>query len=132
MPEDWNAIAAEVAEAIQSVSDVSQPGGFPIVLRRAGATTGPAWDPQAGAPVDHVLHAVESVRELRDMNGTLIGQTVRTLTVTAIPGIVPADDDRIAVGVAVAGDDATWAEIAEVRPLAPAGVAVLYEIDLRD
>jgi hypothetical protein len=33
MPETWDAIAAEVSDAIRSVSDVSQPNGYPVTLR---------------------------------------------------------------------------------------------------
>ncbi|MET3587854.1 hypothetical protein ABID21_003985 [Pseudorhizobium tarimense] len=36
MPDDWNAIAAEVADAIRSVSDISQPNGYPVTLRMPG------------------------------------------------------------------------------------------------
>lgn len=130
MAEDWNAIAEEVAEAIRSVSDTSQPGGYPAVLRRAGPVTGDEWNPTPSAPTYLTIHVIEDSREMRDANGTLIGQTVRTLTTTAVPGIVPSDDDTIAVGVSDGASATEWLEIAAVRPLAPAGVAVLYEIDL--
>lgn len=128
--EDWNAIAAEVADAIRSVSDVSQPGGFPIILRKQASSGGDPWNPAFTNATDYTLHAIETVREVRDANGTLIGQSVRTLTVTAIPDVVPASGDTIAVGVAVPDANTEWVQIAEVRPLAPAGIAVLFEIDL--
>ncbi|HEV7436870.1 MAG TPA: hypothetical protein VGO22_18705 [Pseudorhizobium sp.] len=136
MSEDWRAIAAEVADAIRSVSDVSQPHGYPVTLRISGAVTGPEWDPQPGEPVYKALYAVERFQEVRDASGTLIGQTRHTLTVTADPDAVPMKSHQVLIGQAVAYvDDATdkslpWVEIAEVRPLSPAGVAVLYEIDL--
>lgn len=60
-----------------------------------------------------------------------MGQTIRTLTCSAMV-VEPHDDWQIAVGVAQ--DDVTEAtpfeDILPVRPLAPAGVPVLYEIDL--
>ena len=131
--EDWSSIAAEVADAIRSVSDVSQPNGYPVTLRIPGAVSPDRpWDPEPGAPTYRTLHAVEGFQEIRDASGTLIGQTRHTLTVTADPDVVPMKSHQVAIGVTA--DDATeassWVEIIEVRPLAPAGVAVLYEIDL--
>lgn len=130
--EDWNAIAAEVAEAIRSVSDTSQPKGYPVTLRIPGEATGPEWDPQPGLPVYKTLYAVEDFQEVRDASGTLIGQTRHTLTVTADPDAVPMKSHQVAIGVTAedVAEDTAFIEIIEVRPLAPAGVAVLYEIDL--
>ncbi|HEV7435342.1 MAG TPA: hypothetical protein VGO22_10785 [Pseudorhizobium sp.] len=132
MPEDWNAISAEVADAIRSVSDVSQPSGYPVTLRIPGEVTGPEWDPQPGEPVYKTLYAVEGFQEVRDASGTLIGQTRHTLTVTADPDAVPMKSHQVAVGVKAedVGADTAFVEIIEVRPLAPAGVAVLYELDI--
>ncbi|CAD7023166.1 hypothetical protein REJC140_00115 [Pseudorhizobium endolithicum] len=131
--EDWNAIAAEVSDAIRSVSDISQPNGYPVTLRIPGEATGPEWDPQpGGGPTYKTLYAVEGFQEVRDASGTLIGQTRHTLTVTADPDAVPMKSHQVAIGVRaedVAADTA-FIEIIEVRPLAPAGVAVLYELDL--
>lgn len=132
MSEDWNAIAAEVEDAIRSVSDVSQRNGYPVTLRIPGEATGDPWDPQPGVPVYRTLYAVEGFQEVRDAAGTLIGQTRRTLTVTADPDAVPMKSHQVAIGVKAedAHGDSPWVEIAEVRPLAPAGVTVLYEIFL--
>ena len=77
-----------------------------------------------------------SDKELRDVNGTLIGMTKRTITISGAAGVVPSDDDKIVLGshltfLDAATDDAVaWQEIAAVRELAPAGVAVLYDMDL--
>lgn len=132
MSEDWSAIAAEVEDAIRSVSDVSQCNGYPVTLRIPGEATGDPWDPQPGVPVYRTLYAVEGFQEVRDASGTLIGQTRHTLTVTADPDAVPMKSHQVAIGVSaedVAADTA-FVEILEVRPLAPAGIAVLYEINL--
>lgn len=130
--EDWNAIAAEVAEAIRSVSDVSQTNGYPVTLRIPGTLTGPGWDPQIDPPTYKTLYAVEGFQEIRDASGTLIGQTRHTLTVTADPDAVPMKSHQVAIGIAAedADEQSGWVDIEEVRPLAPAGVAVLFEIDL--
>lgn len=132
MSEDWSSIAAEVSDAIRSVSDVSQPNGYPVTLRIPGEATGPEWDPQPGVPIYKTLYAVEGFQEIRDASGTLIGQTRHTLTVTADPGAVPMKSHQVAIGVKAEDvtADTAFVEIIEVRPLAPAGVPVLYEIDL--
>jgi hypothetical protein len=135
--ENWSGIAAEVDEALRSIADVSQPGGYPVTLRKVTVTGGNPFDPTSGTTtiVYHTLYAVEDNREVRDINGTLIGETRRTLMVNATR-VTPTDDDRVFVGEALQFQDGAtdeniaWVEIAAVRPLAPAGVAVLYEIDL--
>lgn len=130
MPENWNAIAAEVDEAIRSVADVA--GGYPAAIEMppAGAPAN-AWDPPSGSPTYHTVYCLEGVREIRDAAGTTILRTMRTLMISAT-GPAPAKGQRIAVGVSAddADEDSPWQEIEEVRPLAPAGVAVLYEVDL--
>lgn len=132
MPEDWNAIAAEVDAAIKSVADVGQPGGYPATLRLepAGAPANP-WDPPSGDPTYATVYVLEGVREIRDVNGTTVLQTMRTLTISAM-GTAPLKGMSVAVGVAAEGvtGSTIWNEIVEVRPLSPAGIAVLYEVDL--
>ncbi|WP_240233612.1 hypothetical protein [Devosia lacusdianchii] len=132
LPEDWSSIAAEVTDALRSVADTSQPGGYPATLRiPPGGPPANPWEPPSDLPTYAELVVVQDTRELKDVNGTLIGQTVRTLMCSAT-GVVPSDDWTIAVGVGVADvtDDTVFEEIMAVRPLAPAGIAILYEIDL--
>jgi hypothetical protein len=136
--EDWSSIAAEVEQAIRSIGDVSAPDGYPATLRkRPSGVPAKPYDPPTGLPTYYTVRVMVAERELRDINGTLIGQTKRTITISGAAGVVPSDDDRIAEGITAeqattAGDDAVaWQEIAVVRPLAPAGVAVLYECDIR-
>ena len=75
--------------------------------------------------------------ELRDINGTLIGMAKRTVTISGAAGVVPHDDDRIVLGmtsaqVTTAGDaNVAWRDLVSVKPLAPAGIAVLYELTLQ-
>lgn len=132
MPEDWNAIAAEVDAALKSVADVGQAGGYPATLKIAptGGPTNP-WDPPSGLPSYATVYVVEGVREIRDAAGTTVLQTLRTLMVSAV-GPVPSKGQQIAIGVAAAEvtQGTAWSEIAEVRPVSPAGVVVLYEVDL--
>lgn len=137
MSEDWNSVAAEVEQALASVGDVSQPGGYPATLRKpAGAAPANPWEPPSGDPTYHPVIVLVSDKELRDVNGTLIGMTKRTITISGAAGVVPSDDDKIVLGAhltfmdAATDDAVAWQEIAAVRPLAPAGIAVLYELDL--
>lgn len=132
MSEDWNAIALEVEEAIRSVGDVPQPDGYPVTLRIPGAITGPPYDPVEEPPIYKTLHCIEGYQEIRDQSGTLVGQTRHTLTVTAKTDAAPLKSYRVALGITAeeASEASQWVEIAEVRPLAPAAVAVLYDIDL--
>lgn len=133
MAEDWSAIAAEVAAAIRSVSDVSQPGGYPVTLRIPGAATGPEYDPVIGPPTYKTLYCVEGFQEIRDQSGTLIGQTRHTLTVTADPDAVPLKSHKVAIGITAeqANESSAWVEIVEIRPVKPAQIAIMYEIDIQ-
>ncbi|MDZ7904605.1 MAG: hypothetical protein U5N55_01565 [Cypionkella sp.] len=115
MPENWNAIASEVAAAIGDV-------GFAVTLRKR--TSGPAtpWDATGVTITDSELAVVDDRYRVFDAAGNLLQRSIRTLIVAAGDAI-PARADQ----VQVRGE---WFEIAEVRPLAPGGVDLLYEVDL--
>lgn len=137
MAEDWNSIAAEVEDALRSIGDVSQPNGYSATIRKDPSGPPPQpWEPPNGTPSYHKVIVLQSDKELRDINGTLIGETKRTITISGAAGVVPSDDDKIILGQGLDYVDAptdaalAWEEIMAVRPLAPAGVAVLYELDL--
>ena len=116
MSEDWAAIAGEVGAGLSEA-------GFTAMLIKAGTQTGPAYNPTFGAPSTHTITVVDTRERVRDQNGTLVGQTMRTLLVSAADGVVPSKNDKIAI-------DGKDHEISEVRPLAPGGVNVLYKVDL--
>jgi|TARA_A100001391_G_scaffold205427_1_gene206158 hypothetical protein len=139
MSEDWNAVAAEVEAALQSIGDTSEPNGHPAVIRKVvPGVVDPdePWVPVTDTITYHQVVVLISDTELRDINGTLIGQTKRTVTISGAAGVVPHDDDRIVLGmtsaqVTAAGDaNVAWKEIDTVKPLSPAGVAVLYDLTL--
>ncbi|MAN65360.1 hypothetical protein [uncultured Hyphomonas sp.] len=130
MAEDWASIAAEVEDAIRSVSDTSQPNGFPATIRKAGTTAGAnPWDPATGTPTYHTVWIVDGDRVIRDETGTRIERIERTLMVSAT-GTAIEDEDMIAVGIAAedASEATQWETIKEVRPVAPAGVVVYYSL----
>tara|TARA_R110001606_G_scaffold72640_1_gene167336 strand:+ start:5354 stop:5887 length:534 start_codon:yes stop_codon:yes gene_type:complete len=143
MAENWAAIAAEVDAALKSVG--STDAGFSATLMQSTTTGGEPWDPTGGTTVQtySTVTVVQGVREIRDLSGTVIIETRRTLMISAA-GVAPTKQHRIAVGVAAAEaqaaaeyaeatgfpDTTIYSEIIEVRPLSPAGIAVLYEVDL--
>ena len=130
MSEDWAGIAAEVDAAIKSIGSTDEGFACTIRIPPSGVHAGPG-EPPSGAPSYHTITVVDDRQRQRDINGTLVGTTRRTLTAGAL-GVVPLKQHRVAVGIKA--EDATeaspWEEILEVRPLSPAGTAVLYEIDL--
>lgn len=130
MAEDWAGIAAEVDAAIKSIGSTDE--GFPCTVRvpPAGVPAGPG-EPPSGEPTYFTITVVDDRQRQRDINGTLVGTTRRTLTAGALSG-VPTKACTIAVGIKAedAGPASPWEEILEVRPLSPAGVTLLYEIDL--
>ena len=137
MAPDWGTVAVEVDQALASIGDTSQPNGYPATLRKpAGTAPVNPWDPPPGDPTYHQVIVMVSDKELRDVNGTLIGMTKRTVTISGAAGVVPSDDDKIVLGahltfVDEATDEAVaWEEIMRVEPLAPAGVAVMYTLTL--
>lgn len=139
MAEDWSKVAQEVEAALASIGDASQPNGYPATIRRVvPGTPDPStpWIPGEPTITYTAVIALQSDKELRDINGTLIGMTKRTVTISGAAGIAPTDDDTILLGGALtfvdAADDAShaWEEIQAVRALAPAGITVLYDLDL--
>lgn len=108
------------ADADELIDEFGQDG----FLRRR-TTTGPDYDPQEGEPVDHpVVFAVLDYTK-GEIDGTRILATdkkvylaVRDLAVT--PGL----DDLLVVG-------GIPHSIIQVKPLAPAGTVVFWELQVR-
>lgn len=126
-------IAAEVAAALAEAGEAIGNGPLICTLRKAGAG-GPTkpWDTTpADDPGLHELVAVDEYQQIRDAAGTLTGEQIRKLTVNAT-GAVPEKADRIAIGVAKAdvAADTLFEEIKMVRPVAPGGVALMFELEL--
>lgn len=129
MSEDWASVAAEVAEAIRSVGETDD--GYPAAIRREIVTGGTSFDPVT-TPTYTTVHVIESNERVRSADGSYVDMSRRTLTVTAVPGFEPQKSDTVAVGITEteATESSDWRTITEVRPLSPAGTALLYELDL--
>jgi hypothetical protein len=127
--EDWAAIAAEVDEAIKSVASTDE--GYPATIRSQSSTGGDPWEPTTSTAYT-TIRVIEEDRRVRSADGTYVDMVKRTLTTASKAGFVPKKSDEIAVGITAseASDSSDWLVITEVRALAPAGVAVLYEIEL--
>lgn len=126
-------IAAEIAAALAEAGEATGAGPLVCTLRKP-ATGGPEtpWDTTPAGPPDlHELVAVDEYQQIQDASGTLTGQQIRKLTVNAT-GAVPQKADQIAIGVAKADvtADTRFEEIEVVRPVAPGGVALMYELEL--
>lgn len=112
MSEDWAAIAAEVADAIVSV-------GFTATLERQCETDGS----EGGAEYATVgeITVIDDTITKRDAGGMVTGST-RVLTIKG-NGTVPAKGWRVKVR-------GTWHRIAAVKPLAPGGIDLLFDLGL--
>lgn len=130
-------IVAEVAAALAEAGEATGTGPMISTIRRASsAPTEPQnpWDEPASPanpPQLFAVTGVEDIRDVRDMTGMLVGIQKRTLTIEAT-GVAPLKSDTIAVGVAP-GDvtaQTVFEEILSVKPLAPGGVALLFELEL--
>ena len=113
MAEDWQAVAAEVAQAIAEV-------GFAATLEEPGAMTGTDADPTYGPPSLFPVTVIDSMIRKRDGNG-MVTQTVRQLMMAAT--VAPAKGWRVEVR-------GKWHRIAEVMPLAPGGVDLMFKCEL--
>lgn len=110
--------------------------GQPATLRKI-ENVGDEWTPTQ-TETDTTITAVDLNEQVRDNSGTLVGRTRRTLYVSTSAGIAPAKGDKVFVGLdkgAVAAlteqeQSEVIHEVDEVRPLAPGGTDVFWEVDL--
>lgn len=113
MAENWAAVAAEVADALAEV-------GFAAVLEQPGTETGPDYGPTPGAVTNHAITVIDDQIRRRDGTGT-VTETVRVLTMAAT--VTPVKGWRVQVRGA-------FHRIAQVMPLAPGGVDLLFDVEL--
>lgn len=101
--------------------------GATATLRRSETTGGNAWDPGSGTTVttDYSVTAVVLEYANRDIDGSLVQQGDKRVYVSAkgLPAI-PAVTDTLVI-------DGTTYRIIGVKPLRPAAVTVLYDVQAR-
>ena len=96
--------------------------GQVATLVKPGTMTGPEWSPTPGPATEHTITAVDENALRRDVSGTLIGEAVHALMVSTSAGVTPEQADRVRLA------DGRTLEITEVRPLAPGGVVLLWQV----
>lgn len=100
--------------------------GQSATLTKGNGVTGPAYKPTGYTDgAEHTIKAVDLNRMERDASGALTTQTRRTLYISTegLSGVDVEKGDCVTIG-------SNKHEIEEVRPLAPAGVTVMWECDL--
>jgi hypothetical protein len=113
MSEDYDAIADEVAEAIADE-------GFDCVLTKITRGSDLPWDDTADTSTDSTVKVVETKPRKVYRDNMLVGH-FRVLLMGA--GIEPAMGDQITVL-------GKKHKIEAVQRIAPAGVAVLYKVEI--
>ncbi|MBA86130.1 MAG: hypothetical protein CML69_15565 [Rhodobacteraceae bacterium] len=129
-------IAAEIAEALSEAGEAVGQGEYIATLTRKGTES--ASDPNAGTPWGDaatgnepepdtydvtILDEGSKTRHNRDDKGVLVPRTARVLTIAAT-GEAPQMGDVITLA------DGKH-EIASVNRVAPGGVALLFEVELK-
>lgn len=115
MPENWDAIAAEVVEGIGEV-------GVAANIVRKGAQTGPAYNPTFGPDELFPVTIVYDEYDTDEIDGTLILATDLKIMMTAV-GVVPTPADKLRA-------DKDYS-IQRVKPLQPGGTPVMWELQCR-
>lgn len=95
--------------------------GQTATLLKPGEMVGPEWDREPGLATEYTITVVDENNMRRDMSGTLIGEAVHALIVSTSARVEPEQADRVRIGGRVL-------EITEVRPLAPGGTVLLWEV----
>ncbi len=101
-------------------------------LRKPGAASGTAYDPTVGAPVNWPIIVIESNKQIRNREGTLVegaGLSIKVST-EGLTFVTPTKGDTIMMGPTPYVEEMTEYKILEVRAKQPGGVVVLYDIDL--
>lgn len=133
-------IAAKVSAGLVRAATATGEGRFYGTLKRkasGGSEPTNPWDAEAngtGEPTLHEISGLQTKKQIRDRDGTLIGKTMTVLLVDPTDGVTPLKSDVVAVGVRQADvdDDTVFHEIADVEVVSPSGTALLYKIKLAD
>lgn len=116
MPEDWNSVAGEVAEAIGDV-------GHTAMLIRDTGVTGPEWDQSHNPPTEIPVKLLGDALSIGLVDLTAVQYGDRR-EMMAAEGVAPDPADRLRIG------DTTYA-IIRAEPYAPGGVPLYFDLILR-
>lgn len=105
--------------------------GRPGTLRRPVAASGPSYDPTPGTPVDFaVTIAVIDYSDYEITGGRVLATDKKVLLAAGGLTEVPTPDHKLLIGTVwhnIIGPDRGRG----IKPLAPAGVVVMYELQAR-
>lgn len=128
MPEDWNAVAADVAAGLLEA-------GTTAAIIRDGVPTGPAYDPTPGVDITAPCTVAFDSFRASEIDGTMI-QRGDVKVLMAVTGFaIAADKDGNNANTPTPADrllaSGKQYAIIDVKPLRPGGVAVMWEIQAR-
>jgi hypothetical protein len=115
---DYAAIRSRAAKSIQRA-------GAPAVIRRSATSGTTPWNPGAATTQDYDVYAAIVDYEIREIDGTNIRRTDQK-------AIISAEGLEIEIGtndVLVMGEKSY--NIISAQPLAPAGLIVIYQAQVR-
>lgn len=116
-----NIIHAEFkAMAIEMIAEY----GKSALLRRQGAPTGPAYNPQRGPDVDHGCMLVETGYDIDDLRGGFIERGDKVGIISPDVDVVPAKSDVLVI-------DGLQYRFEHLEPLNPGGLDIIYEFVAR-
>lgn len=129
-------MAFDYTRAVATATRLIARFGQEVTLRQF-VTAGEEWAPFR-VPTDVTITAVDLNERTRDAQGTLTGETRRTLLVSTSADVTPGKGDKVAVGfdkdafilLTEAQQNIALHEVTEVRPLSPGGIVILWELDL--
>lgn len=130
MAEDWTAAAADIAEGISEA-------GTAASIIRDGVTTGPDYDPVIGPPITAACKVVYDEWKKSEVDGTLIRRGDRKVLMASSGFSIAADNDGNFLNEPSTADafkDGQTGKqyaIVNVSQLAPAGVVLMWELQLR-
>tara|TARA_R110002167_G_scaffold42512_13_gene129160 strand:+ start:3647 stop:4003 length:357 start_codon:yes stop_codon:yes gene_type:complete len=117
MSVDWNAVAAEVAQALAEV-------GTTATLKQV-ANSGTDYNPTL-TPTNHACTVVTLDWKNEEIDGTLVKSTDRKILISTDGlSVVPAIGDTLTIGSDV------LRLVEPFKPLSPAGTVVMYETNAR-
>jgi hypothetical protein len=130
-------IQSEVAAALAEAGEAVGTGPYLCTIRRASAEPDEPqtpWDEPASPandPVDYEVTGLKEATTSRYMDGTLIGERRRVLTIGGT-GVRPLKSDKVALGVAKADvtGDTVFEEIIEIETEEPTDTPLLYGLHL--
>lgn len=139
-------MAFDYARANATATRLIRNFGAPALLRKPGWRSGPDNDPTFTEGATFTVRAVDLDQRVVYREGVMVQEATRTIYVSTegLPNvagltIVPQINDRIAIigegDEALLADDGIFRarshEIVSVKPLAPAGVVVFWEVGCR-